>query len=296
MRYNVKIRWETRLAGVGESAIKKRLCYFSTLTKVEVDVGIDFVCELIKNDVPYAKFNVQAKGTGHFDQVWGQSIKKSTIIYWLKQQEPVYLIVYDDESGNCYWMSIEDYRYEFLGKVMNEERTTESVYIRLDRSRILEDGKEKNEDFKRKIITDKYSIEQFWGRPQARGDGYVKTLPFPPRNAHELIATRENIRLSLYSLVIHYLGLNDLKESYLYCDFLTKFDHGHYNHFEWLGILNLALKRPEKAKEAFQKALKICLEDKNWPPDNMKIHLDRLKDELEAAEEAISRKSLARAR
>jgi hypothetical protein len=74
-------------------------------------------------------------------------------------------LVYDEKDGNCYWMSIEDHRYELLDKVMKRDTLSDTIYFRIDRSHVLEDGKNKNADFKEKIVADKYSIEQFLGRP-----------------------------------------------------------------------------------------------------------------------------------
>ena len=105
-----QVPWNTRLGTVGESEVKARLAYFSIPTRYETDPGIDFYCELIENDSPSTPFYVQAKGTEHFDNGWGQSIAKSTITYWLQQEFPVFLIVYNENDGNCYWKSIEDNR------------------------------------------------------------------------------------------------------------------------------------------------------------------------------------------
>jgi len=78
--------------------------YFSKTTPEEVDLGIDFHCELIEDDRPSITFLVQAKGTEHFKNGWSKGIRKSTILYWLWQRSPVYLIVYDEKDGNCYCM------------------------------------------------------------------------------------------------------------------------------------------------------------------------------------------------
>jgi hypothetical protein len=46
--------WETQLGDIGETEIKSRLQRFSTVTKIERDVGIDFYCELIINGKWYS--------------------------------------------------------------------------------------------------------------------------------------------------------------------------------------------------------------------------------------------------
>ena len=76
MSQNVKLPWETRLGKVGEAEIQKRLSYFANVTKITTDLGIDFYFELLVDDSPSLPFHVQAKGTEHFDDSWGQNIKK----------------------------------------------------------------------------------------------------------------------------------------------------------------------------------------------------------------------------
>ena len=156
MPSSVKVPWEIRLGDVGEAEIKGRLSYFSVPTKFVRDVGIDFYCELLEEDSPLMPFYVQAKGTEHIDDNWGASVKKSTIIYWLQQPFPVFLVVYDENTENCYWMSIEDYRYSLIQKIF--ETTSETIYLKIDKSHILEKGKGKNDEFIKKIKDDLISI------------------------------------------------------------------------------------------------------------------------------------------
>lgn len=278
MSLNVKLPWEARLGDIGESEINTRLSYFSTPTKYGRDLGIDFYCELLKNGSPSTPFYIQAKGTEHFDNNWGRSIKKSTIVYWLLQPFPVFLVAYDANNQNCYWMSIEDYRYNLIEKM--SKTSTDTLYLQMNRSHILEKGR--NDEFVRKIKEDLNSIELFLGRPQFEGEGYVRAVPKPPRTNLEVLRTKENIRQSMYSLVVHHLQRNEPKEAYLFCDFLTKFDHSHYNHFVWFGQLNKAFGRKEDAKRSFEEALKICERDKKWPRQSMEKIITEIKKEIES--------------
>jgi len=86
-----KLPGETQLGDTGETEIKSRLQRFSTVTKIERDVGIDFYCELIVDGFPTIPFYVQAKSSQHLDAQSGRSIKKSTIWYWLRRPHPVYI-------------------------------------------------------------------------------------------------------------------------------------------------------------------------------------------------------------
>jgi tetratricopeptide (TPR) repeat protein len=277
---NVKVPWETRLGDIGESEIKTRLSHFSIPTKYTRDVGIDFYCELLEDDSPSTPFYIQAKGSEHFDDSWAQNIKKSTIVYWLLQPFPVFLVVYDNNDGNCYWMSIEDYRYSIIEKLHKTD--SDSLYIVMDRSRVLEKGK--NDEFVRKVKEDFVSIELFRGRPQFKGEGYLRTVPDPPRSEFEHTQIKENIRQSMYALVIHHLRHDDLKEAYFYCDFLTKFDQSHYNHFVWFGQINKALGKKDEAKRSYEEALKICRRDPNWPKESMKKIIEYIEQEAKSCE------------
>lgn len=281
MSYNVKVPWETRLADIGEDEIKIRLRYFSNPVKYARDVGIDFYCELLEDDSPGIPFYVQAKGTEHFDDDWGAGIKKSTITYWLLQSFPVFLIVYDENARECYWMSIEDHRYDLVKKM--DKTSSETIYLKLDRSHIFERKRGENKEFIGKIKEDFRSVMLFRGWPLPKGEGYVKIVPDPPRSKAELRRIRENVRQSLYSLLIHYFFLRrDLKNAYPLCEFLTKFDKGHYNHFVWFGQINKALGKKAEAKKWFEEALRICQGDPNWPRESMKHIIAKIKKDIES--------------
>lgn len=280
MPYNVKVPWKTRLGDVGELEIRKRLSYFSIPTKYTTDVGIDFYCELLEDDSPTIPFYVQAKGTEHFDDNWGASIRKSTIIYWLLRPFPVFLIVYDENARDCYWMAIEDHRYGLFRKI--SKTNSKTIYLKIDKSNILEKGRGKNDEFIRKIKQDLNSVKLFQGQPLFKGEGYVRLVPDPPRSNVEFQRTKETIRAGLYSLLIYYFFLRrDLENAYLLGEFLTRFDTSHYNHFVWFGQINKAFGKNLEAKRSFVKALKICEGDPNWPRESMKHIIARIKTEID---------------
>ena len=280
MPSHVKVPWETRLADSAELEIWSRLTSFSIPNRYYRDVGIDFYCELLEDGSPSIPFYIQAKGTQHFDDNWGKAIKKTTITYWLQQRFPVFLVLYDQNTGNCYWMSIEDHRYILYEKMLKTKSKT--IYLRMDRSHILEKGKDKNDELITKIKDDLASIELFWGRPQFKGEGYVKTVPSPPRSSLELLRIKDNVRKYLYSIIIHYLQHGDLKSAYTPCAFLTEFDKSHYNHFFWFGVINKLLGNDEQAKRSFEEALKICERDKTWPRESMEKIIALIKTEIES--------------
>ena len=285
---NVKYSWETRLGEIGESEIKKRLLYFAKPTKVFSDVGIDFYCELLRNDSPTLPFHVQAKGTEHFDENWTGYIKKSTVLYWLSQSFPVFLIVYDENNGNCYWMSIEEQRYSLILKLQTVK--SDKIPFKLDRSNIFETGKGTNQEFIKKIKDDYYSIELFSGHPLLIGDGYVKKMPNPPRSQFELNQIKENVRMSLYSLLKHHLANNEVDDAMLLCHFLVKFDLSHYNHFHCLGMLYEKLGNTKLAKKYLKEALKICKRDKKWPKESMHSIICEIESKIESLDQKCDKK------
>jgi tetratricopeptide (TPR) repeat protein len=275
---HVKLPWETRLGKVGEAEIQKRLSYFCAVTKITTDLGIDFYCELIEKDTPSLPFYVQTKGTEHFDNSWGHNIKKSTIQYWLQQSFPVFLVVYDENEGNCYYMSIEENRYSLSEKLYRSKANT--IYFKLDRSHILDVGKNKNTEFIRKIKEDYYSIELFRGHPLLIGNGYVKKIPNPPRSEVELKRIKENVRVSSYSLIQHYANTNNLEDARVICEFLVEFDKWHFNHFLWLGQIYKKYGQNDLARKYFEEALRICELDKKWPRESMKQLIESIKAEI----------------
>jgi hypothetical protein len=273
-----RIPWTTRLGTIGEAQVKARLAYFSIPTKYETDPGIDFYCELLENDSPSLPFYIQAKGTEHFDDKWDRSIPKSTLVYWLQQPSPVFLLVYDEPQGICHWMSVEQLRYRLIEQIFTTEAAT--IYLTMDRSNVLEQGRDRNQGFIERIKEDTALVQLFRGQAVFRGDGYVKHLPPPPRTDLELKRIKENVRAGLYSLIQHCAATQDLASAKVYCEFLAHFDMNHYNHFMWLGQINAALGDRTAAREYLRKAIEICQDDKDWPRQSLQPIIDSITEEL----------------
>jgi hypothetical protein len=277
-----KVPWTTKLGDIGEAEIKARLSYFCNVTKLENDVGIDFYCELLEQGTPSSPFYVQAKGTQHFDASWGQGVPKSTIGYWLSQSHPVMLIVFDENTQTCYWMSIERQRYKLLPQMSSSSQT---LRISLDRSQVLERGAESNEAFITQIRAGQGSIMLWTGYPQLKGQDYVKELPDAPRSATELARVKENIRIASYSLVRYYTGSSfEWAKAGELCEFLAKFDKSHYNHFVWLAQIKEVQGDRPAALLNWKEALSICERDKTWPKESMDSLKEAIKKEIERIE------------
>jgi len=86
----------------------------------------------------------------------------------------------------------------------------------------------------------------------------------------------------MYSLIQHYLAAGDLETAEMYCSFLAESDKSHYNHFVWLGQISRVFRKTDVAKENFEKALRICQADENWPKDSMAKIIADIEKEIES--------------
>lgn len=156
-------------------------------------------------------------------------------------------------NATSYWKKIQ----------RNDAKT---VYIRVDRTKLLK--QDKNDEFVQKIKEDleslNFRLNLVQGTPQFVGEGYVKGIPavYLPEN---LIANiRERIRISMNYLIRNYLLRKDITNAYTLCEFLTKFDHGHYDHFALFGNICKSLGKRKEACWSYKQAIEICKGDKIW--------------------------------
>lgn len=227
------------------------------------DIGIDFVCELLKNDsLSSVFFGVQAKGTRHFGERWRGSFKKSTVAEWLLQPFPIYLIVYDEADKNYYWKSISDAQAYLTEKLKTSNKR---IQITVSKSILnsLSDNKGENRLI-RKIHEDSRTIGLMRGYPRFIGEGYIKRVPLLSLPEGVIDNIKENIRISILCLINNYLLKGDMNNSYLLCEFLTRLDKSHYDHFLMFGRMNRFVGNKQLAKKSFEEAIEICRRDKNW--------------------------------
>jgi hypothetical protein len=95
----------------------------------ERDLGIDFICEVIKGEYPTGKlFNIQCKGTEEA-KIQSNSIivpiKVTTVNYWLIQSNPTFLIVVDCQNKILYW----SFPKEFLNSLNKDWQKQNTVSI-----------------------------------------------------------------------------------------------------------------------------------------------------------------------
>lgn len=278
MKIGPEITEKSILARQAESEIKRRLDTFSIVNKVQTDIGIDFHCELIENRRPSQHFFVQAKGVSSFGRDWNGSIKKSTVMYWLQQMAPVFLIVWEKANDSCFWLSIENNRFYLLSQCI--KKGTRTIQIKVDRTCLLDRTKKENSGLINKIKDDYRSVLHYHGIAQPKGEQYVRGIPDSPRTKGELIRFREQVRQNLYAIINHSFNIGDLDTARVCCEFLVKFDKAHYNQYAWLGMIYRRLGRKLEAKENLQHAREMLIRDTNWPMESKRLIILHLQKEM----------------
>jgi tetratricopeptide (TPR) repeat protein len=261
MKTGPKLPLSQRRGGSAEDEIKGRLKYFSIPAKPELDIGLDLCCELLDGNKPTGKFfGVQAKGTRKLDHLrW--SIKRTTLEYWLMQSFPVFLIVYDETDDNCYWTSIVQDLQEIVKRIKPNSKT---VSIIIDKAHVLGKCGLQKDEFVKEVKNATFLINLLRGRPQLEGSYVRKSAPLAILSNGVILNLKENIRTSLNFLINHYICTNKFETALFLCDFLTRFDTAHYDHFFKMGQIYRILGKKEEARKYFTKAIQKCKEDPNW--------------------------------
>jgi hypothetical protein len=91
-------------------------------------------------------------------------------------------------------MSVEQLRYRLIEQIFTTDAAT--VYLTMDRSNVLEQGRDRNQGFIERIKEDTALVQLFRGQAVFRGDGYVKQLPPPPAQILNLSGLKK-----MYALV-----------------------------------------------------------------------------------------------
>ena len=110
-----------RYRGVGESATETVLKSFAQVPLFEY--SIDYYCRLIRKGKPVTSFWVEVKSSKCIKDNWKRSIKRETVIFWLTQQSPVFIVIYDVSKDICYWISVEDNRESWIKKLEKNNKT-----------------------------------------------------------------------------------------------------------------------------------------------------------------------------
>jgi len=225
---------------------------------------MDFYCRLLQNGKPSNKiFGVEVKSTGIFKDYYSESIQKDLIRFWLTQPFPVYVVVYEESSDNCYWTPVEDNREEWTNELRKD---TKSITIRVDRAKVLEKGP--NEAFLNKIEQDIIIVNAIRGIPQFVSKGYegyaIGYIPILKLSDAARENVRGTIRYGFNYLINDSILRGDLPSAYSLGKLLADFDHGHYDHFVLLARICRELGKKEEAKTNYEIAIQICKSDPNW--------------------------------
>jgi hypothetical protein len=266
MTNNKGITERQRRAASGESYVEARLKSFAQVLRPEplLEYAIDYYCRLLQNGKPSNKiFGVEVKSTNIFKDYFSESIGKDKIEFWLIQPFPVYVMVYEESSDNCYWTSVEDNREQWTNELRKD---IENITIRVDRAKILE--KNQNAAFIRKIERDIIIVNANRGIPEFVTKGYegyaIGYIPVLKLSDVARDNVRLRIRYGFNYLINDSILKDDVQGAYSLGKLLADFDHGHYDHFVLLARICRQLGKKEEAKTNYEIAIQICRSDHNW--------------------------------
>ena len=252
--------WRTGKAG--EYHVASLLSSFANMMTPHYDVGIDFYCELLEsNSSSGLIFLIQVKSTKKFKSSWSKNIEKETINFWISQPFPVFIILFEETSQKCFWMSVEDHRNEWMAQLRSK---TKSISIKINRLYELKREGTKKAIFVNKIKSDVVLVNANQGKPSMIGKGYVRQIPIlrlSDTSRHNIL---HNIRIGFDYLINDSLLKKNLKNAYKFGKLLTNLDKAHYDHFLVLARVSRQLKLTKEAKINYQQAIEICKADYNW--------------------------------
>jgi hypothetical protein len=245
----------------GEHEIASLLCLFSNIMPPDYDFGFDYYCELLENDCPSGKFFwVQAKTTKQFGESWSEYIDKKTIALWLSQVFPVFVLVFEQASEKCYWLSVQEKRTEWSKKLSDEN---ESISITVQREHEIKRNYE-NKDFISKVNNDLILTNAIHGIPHMIGQGYVRTIPVLSLSEAAQSNLRYKVRLGLNYLINDMIIRKDFQGAYDLLKILAVFDLSHYDHFLTLARVCRKLGKSGEARANYSIAIGLCKDDHNW--------------------------------
>ncbi|MCW4002797.1 MAG: DUF4365 domain-containing protein [Candidatus Bathyarchaeota archaeon] len=205
-------------------------------------------------------FWVQAKETQHFDECWSEYVEKDTIRFWLRQLSPVFLLLLETNSGNCYWLSVEECRNDWTSKLAD---TNKSIEVTITRKCLLKRNGA-NTEFIKRVKDDTVLANANYGIPHMIGDGYVRSIPLLWLSKQAELNVRYRVRLGLDYLIGDCILKGNLQGAYEFGRLLTEFDRGHYDHFLLLARVCDQLGRYAEARDNYNIAIGICKDDPNW--------------------------------
>ena len=257
--------------GIGESATETVLKSFAQVFRPVplFEYSIDYYCRLIHKGKPLTPFWVEVKSSKCIKDDWKKSIKRETVIFWLNQQSPVFIVIYDISEDICYWISVEDNRETWK---RNLEKNNKTITLKVQKSQTLRKANRINIEFIQKIKNDTIRVSIANGIPEVIARGGKGVTPnygffdFPnielSENAQK--SFKKKIRFSLNFLVKDQCSKKCWPEAYRLCKILTDFDKDHYDHFELMGDICVQLGKSDEAITYYDIAIDVFRRDPNW--------------------------------
>lgn len=257
--------------GIGESAVETVLKSFAQVFRPVplFEYSIDCYCRLIQKGKPLTPFWVEVKSSKYIKDDWKKSIKRETAIFWLNQQSPVFVAIYDISKDVCYWISVEDNRETWT---RNLKKNNKTITLKVEKSQTLRKANRTNTKFIQKIKDDTIRVSIANGVPEVIARGGKGITPnygffdFPIIELSENAQTnfKKKIRFSLNFLIIDQCSKKCWPEAYRLCKVLTDFDKDHYDHFELMGDICVQLEKSDEAITYYDFAIDVFRRDPNW--------------------------------
>ncbi len=259
MKVEKGISENQKRGSVGESLIEAKLKRFAHVACPAnlLDYTIDFFCALYDGSKPSnTRFNIQAKTCKSIGEKWEEPIEREKIKFWLEQAFPVFVLLIDEETEDCYWLSVEDNRQNWLERLELGHKT---LTISIDKN-----SRFNEQEFIKKVNSDTVRVKAHQGIPVFISKGYVGIIPYMKLSKVSRIHVNQTVRLGLDYLIYDRVLDNNLIEAHKICKILCTFDHSHYDHFLLMARICQQLGKTSEASKNYDKAIEICRRDKNW--------------------------------
>lgn len=258
-----------RRGSIGESLVEAKLKSFAQVSRPTSlqEFGLDIYCRLLNGNIPSnIAFYVEVKTTESLNNSWTKSMPKQTIDFWLGQHFPVFIVVCDESTEKCYWISVEDNRESWITSMTDKNA---SIGIKVDKANELRKDYEQNSQFIQKIQNDFIRVNANNGIAEFISRGYLGHFPILKLSEEARWNVRGRIRNGFNYLFNDCLLVNNFQGAYEYCQQLANFDKGHYDHFLTLARICIQLGKKEEAEKNYDLAIDICRHDPTW---NSRIH------------------------